>query len=92
MDFFFSLSAFKSKIVISCSTSLYSREPVILTNSPLPRSRKSTLKKRSSNSKFLKRRKVKRRLESSTPGSPGSTTAGPNHSQKKSLIPARKER
>ena len=26
------------------------------------------------------------------PGSPGSTTAGPNHSQKKSLILAQKER
>ena len=39
-----------------------------------------------------KRRKVHRRLGSSTPGSRGSTTAGPNHSQKKSLILAQKER
>jgi hypothetical protein len=30
-------------------------------------------------------------MGSSTPGSPGSTTAGPNHTQKKSLIPAQKE-
>ena len=30
---------------------------------------------------FHKRSKVHRRLESSTPGSPGSTTAGPNHTQ-----------
>ncbi|KAI3670286.1 hypothetical protein L1987_88022 [Smallanthus sonchifolius] len=35
---------------------------------------------------------LSRRLRSSTPGSPGSTTVGPNHSQKKSLILAQKER
>ena len=44
------------------------------------------------NSKNHKRSKVHRRLGSSTPGSPGSTTAGPNHTQKKSLILAQKER
>ncbi|EXB92316.1 hypothetical protein L484_004636 [Morus notabilis] len=43
-------------------------------------------------SKNHKRSKVHRRLGSSTPGSPGSTTAGPNHTQKKSLILAQKER
>ena len=31
-------------------------------------------------------------VDVSTPGSPGSTTAGPNHTQKKSLILVQKER
>ncbi|KAF1856768.1 hypothetical protein Lal_00042240 [Lupinus albus] len=37
-------------------------------------------------------RTSRERMGSSTPGSPGSTTAGPNHTQKKSLILAQKER
>lgn len=43
---------------------------------------------------FVEKRKNKiwKVHRSSTPGSPGSTTNMPNHSQKKSLILAQKER
>ncbi|KAI3674288.1 hypothetical protein L2E82_52448 [Cichorium intybus] len=56
------------------------------------KAKKSTRKAKKATSSLANDDEVHRRLRSSTPGSPGSTTVGPNHSQKKSLILAQKER